>query len=1136
MASPIMLMGALEIYMKDGLFRKVGDDDIKKPDKTYLLDRCVYTDRAGQERCYNELFDMVDTDSNDVTTMPEGSHVTLDWTNDSCIMRQIQSIDVDSYTVSYNSDSKQVLVTTSNTALRPPAVYSQIYALFNHGSSNGARTAADVTNRAISISHATGNVLSMRINGEVLEKYRDEVDKLCVFISPVISPYKHTDSAGIVMRSTYKSQPTKENAFFFCEKLCSGSYNMHKSGCAGSFLPEMKSADEIRKSIQDIAGLYTNAQLTFDVETLEKDKWIDVNLSGGMLQSDRLVQHDDTMIKTSDMMPVSIVTGHIFGYNERLHVFNFQKKEVYRLPYSSLAYNNGAGQYKAYDTNHVPYEYAIEIRDSKDSLVISHFTCESPAINPLVAYGDTDTKSIRIVKRFQKGNKLYAGYKDFTPIPFAGVACGYISTTLKPIDIAVEEVSLRDYTNAFREEKIEADSNEYGKNEIRVSEFGSVLFEPSKSYRVGNGTIIALARLSMGLSQDNCGKFPLVIFSTDGIYTLGVDTSGEGAYAQQPPPISRVICTNKNGICELDGAVLFPSEYGLHMVTTDGVKPIVLQANGTPKNLPDSEAGLDVYKRAISHDKIVQLSGDISYEDFLDYINADGGGETGEGTYIRYLHAINSVVIYNRRKPYSYMVELGSWLVTKLEQRILFDDNDFPKQTFWVSPQLEGTVSVEQDVYNAATGETEKRWVSLADAVKSINGMQLLIQKLINEIIQSLNDKLARTNDNIGISEDALTANRAVEVLQSGYDESVFAADGTTKAIALAGLADEYTALTDNLAELRSTHAKIVAAQAVDLSADYISDEDESKLTAVGLKSVSAMLRGINIKEVIEQLVQEEAAKRYGLVDSNLLFEHFGSGKLILEKQGDLWVKGERAYTDVQLSGIGLQVATEAESGMRYRIETKPTNAIAVQFDYNTEDKGVQVLLQTRPISLETPFLKSFYRIVLRGAFEKSDDITVTSEKKNKFLITDRITLSKYCDGKDVVLYYRKHAVVTNSGNTTTTIYKWQWETKDGEAVVLKNIGLAQASSISSEDTITIAVHEHYAGLYIFGSLDGNHWDFLEGKERLLSNHRFHDIGVETHRVSYRYIMVVFAATLSQDSHIDGLEMTSNVKYSNKLK
>lgn len=189
----------------------------------------------------------------------------------------------------------------------------------------------------------------------------------------------------------------------------------------------MKSADEIRKEIQDISGLYTHSQLTFDIETLRSNEWVDVNLSRGILSTDILVQGENTMIKLSDMMPVSIATGHIFGYNERLHVYNFQKKEVYRLPYSSLAYNNGAGQYKAYDTNHVQYEYAIEIRDSKDSLVIFHFKCESPALNPLVAYGDTDTKSIRIVKRYQKGNKLYAGYKDFTPIPFA-VLLAAIST------------------------------------------------------------------------------------------------------------------------------------------------------------------------------------------------------------------------------------------------------------------------------------------------------------------------------------------------------------------------------------------------------------------------------------------------------------------------------------------------------------------------------------------------------------------------------------------------------------------------------------------------------------------------------------------------------------------------------------
>ena len=72
--------------------------------------------------------------------------------------------------------------------------------------------------------------------------------------------------------------------------------------------------------------------------------------------------------------------------------------------------------------------------------------------------------------------------------------------------------------------------------------------------------------------------------------------------------------------------------------------------------------------------------------------------------------------------------------------------------------------------------------------------------------------------------------------------------------------------------------------------------------------------------------------------------------------------------------------------------------------------------------------------------------------------------------------------------------------------------------------------------MYVFGSLDGEHWDYLDGKEKLVSDNKFHDIGVETHHVSYKYLMMVFACDMDSQSHIDGLEITSNIKYNNKLK
>jgi hypothetical protein len=71
------------------------------------------------------------------------------------------------------------------------------------------------------------------------------------------------------------------------------------------------------------------------------------------------------------------------------------------------------------------------------------------------------------------------------------------------------------------------------------------------------------------------------------------------------------------------------------------------------------------------------------------------------------------------------------------------------------------------------------------------------------------------------------------------------------------------------------------------------------------------------------------------------------------------------------------------------------------------------------------------------------------------------------------------------------------------------------------------------AGLYVLGSNDTERWMYLGGTERGGS---FYDLGTTIHRVSCKYFMVIYVGSISGDSKINGLEISSNVKYNNKLK
>ena len=77
------------------------------------------------------------------------------------------------------------------------------------------------------------------------------------------------------------------------------------------------------------------------------------------------------------------------------------------------------------------------------------------------------------------------------------------------------------------------------------------------------------------------------------------------------------------------------------------------------------------------------------------------------------------------------------------------------------------------------------------------------------------------------------------------------------------------------------------------------------------------------------------------------------------------------------------------------------------------------------------------------------------------------------------------------------------------------------------------AKNDKKAGLYVLGSNDTERWMYLGGTERGGS---FYDLGTTIHRVSCKYFMVIYVGSISGDSKINGIEISSNAKYNNKLK
>ena len=116
-------------------------------------------------------------------------------------------------------------------------------------------------------------------------------------------------------------------------------------------------------------------------------------------------------------------------------------------------------------------------------------------------------------------------------------------------------------------------------NKLFLSEVDNPMVFPITSrYTVGTGSIIGMAVATKALSQGQFGKFPLYVFTTDGIWAM--NTKEDGTFAPTPPPLSREVCTNAKSIASLEQEVVFVTKKGVMLLGGSEVVELSPNMNG----------------------------------------------------------------------------------------------------------------------------------------------------------------------------------------------------------------------------------------------------------------------------------------------------------------------------------------------------------------------------------------------------------------------------------------------------------------------------------------------------------------------------------------------------------------------------
>ena len=192
-------------------------------------------------------------------------------------------------------------------------------------------------------------------------------------------------------------------------------------------------------------------------------------------------------------------------------------------------------------------------------------------------------------------------------------------------------------------------------------------FPVTQRITVGTGKILALANTAVALSQNQYGRSVLQAFCSDGIWELQMNDTG--AYVCKNPT-SRDVISNPDCLVMLDGAIAFPTDKGLNLLTSQGVKLIseaIEGRNGTD-GIPDIFTSLDRFFLKTEGVAIQKYDDEKMFKDVL----------KSSMLFYDYAHSCLHVIPQDKTWNYAYDLRSGEWAIQLTGYSVDSIVNDYP--------------------------------------------------------------------------------------------------------------------------------------------------------------------------------------------------------------------------------------------------------------------------------------------------------------------------------------------------------------------------------------------------------------------------------------------------------------------------
>lgn len=199
-------------------------------------------------------------------------------------------------------------------------------------------------------------------------------------------------------------------------------------------------------------------------------------------------------------------------------------------------------------------------------------------------------------------------------------------------------------------------------NVLKVSAVDNPFYFPTAQTYKFEGNIVGLASNAEAISTGQFGQYPLFVFTTEGIWAMAVDASGQGAYVSQSP-FSREVCSG--AVCPVSGGIVFTTERGVMAISRGQVTELSAPLDGMTTDYMEYQEGF--------WEKIYEKAGFDFYfqpEEIREYI---------KGAKLAYNYLHNEVILSNRNYDYSYVYSLANQEWSIINRVFDITTNSYPE-------------------------------------------------------------------------------------------------------------------------------------------------------------------------------------------------------------------------------------------------------------------------------------------------------------------------------------------------------------------------------------------------------------------------------------------------------------------------